>query len=215
MNGAKPIKILLVDDHAIVREGYRSLLQKQPGMRVVAEAADSAEAYQKFKECNPDVVIMDLSLPGQSGFETIAKIKQRCAEAKILVFSMHQNPGFVQQAIRAGALGYVTKSSLPEILLHAIYEVYAGRPILSPDIAQTLALENLGVERIAMETLTTREFEILRMLVAAKSTGQIAQTLNISPKTVANCHYQIKHKLGVSSDIELAQFAIKMQLINL
>jgi two-component system, NarL family, invasion response regulator UvrY len=215
MSGVSAIKILLVDDHAIVREGYRSLLQKQPGMRVVAEATDGAEAYQKFKECNPDVVIMDLSLPGQSGFETIAKIKQRCAEAKILVFSMHQNPGFVQQAIRAGALGYVTKSSLPEVLLHAIHEVYASRAILSPDIAQTLALENLGVERIALETLTTREFEILRLLVAAKSTGQIAQTLNISPKTVANCHYQIKHKLGVSSDIELARFAIKMQLINL
>lgn len=214
MNEVRSIRILLVDDHAIVREGYRSLLQKQPGMMVIAEAADGAEAYQRFKEYNPDVVIMDLSLPGQSGFETIVRIKQRCAKAKILVFSMHQTPGFVQQAIRAGALGYVTKSNLPEVLLQAIYEVYADRPILSPDIAQTLALENFGLERMALETLTTREFEILSMLVAAKSTGQIAQTLNISPKTVANCHYQIKHKLGVGSDIELVRLAIKMGIID-
>jgi len=209
------ISILLVDDHAIVREGYRALLAKQPGLRVVAEAADAVQAYEHFKECSPDVVVTDLSLPGSSGLELISRIKQRCAEAKILVFSMHQNPSFAVQASRAGALGYVTKSSAPEVLLRAIGEVHAGRHTLSADIAQALALEKLGGDRMALETLTVREFEILRLLVEARSIDDIAQTLNISPKTVCNCHYLIKRKLGVTSDIELTRLAIRLNVINL
>ncbi|WP_374088488.1 response regulator [Methylomicrobium lacus] len=209
------ITLLLVDDHAIVREGYRALLAKQPGLRVVAEAADAVQAYQLFKECSPDVVVTDLSLPGSSGLDLIGRIKQRCVEAKILVFSMHQNPSFAVQASRAGALGYVTKSSAPEVLLRAIGEVHAGRHTLSADIGQALALEKLGGDRMALETLTVREFEILRLLVEARSIDDIAQTLNISPKTVCNCHYLIKRKLGVTSDIELTRLAIRLNVINL
>ncbi len=209
------ISILLVDDHAIVREGYRALLAKQPCMQMVAEAVDGVQAYQLFKEHQPDVVITDISLPGISGLEVITRIKNRCADAKILVFSMHQNPGFVVQAIRAGALGYVTKSSPPEVLLRAIREVYAGRHTLSSDIAHALALEKLGSERIALETLTVREFEILRLLVEGASTEDIAKTLNISQKTVCNCHYLIKRKLGVASDIELMRLAIKLDVVDL
>lgn len=216
MNTTQPlISILLVDDHAIVREGYCSLLSKQPNMRVVAEASNSVDAYQLFKEYEPDVVITDLTMPGMSGLEVIGRIKQRNRNAKILVFSMHQNPSFALQACRAGALGYVTKSSSPEILLQAIHEVYAGRHTFSTDIAQALALEQLGSEAIALDTLTTREFEILRLLVEAKSPDDIAQTLNISPKTVCNCHYLIKRKLGVTSDIELTRLAIKLNVISL
>ncbi len=209
------IRILLVDDHAIVREGYLSLLAKQPGLQVVAEAADGAQAYQQFKDCSPDVVVTDLSLPGISGLELISRIKQRDANAKILVFSMHQNPSFAVQASRAGALGYVTKSSPPEVLLRAIHEVYGGRHTLSADIAQALALEKLGNERMVLETLTVREFEILRLLVEARTTEDIAQTLNISPKTVGNCHYLIKRKLGVAGDIELTRLAIRLNVLNL
>ena len=134
MNAMTTINILLVDDHAIVREGYLSLLAKQPSLQVVAVAADGIQAYQRFKECSPDVVITDLSLPGISGLELISRIKQRDANAKILVFSMHQNPSFAVQASRAGALGYITKSSPPEVLLHAIRDVYCGRHTLSAGI---------------------------------------------------------------------------------
>jgi len=215
MKAPASINILLADDHAIVREGYRSLLQKQPGLKVIAEAADGVEAYTLFKSCAPDVVIMDLSLPGPSGLTTIARIKQRNADARILVFSMHQHPSFAVQAMRAGALGYVTKSSAPEVLVRAVYEVYQRRPALSADIAQALALEKLGADRNALETLTAREFEILRLLVEAKTPEVIAQTLNISTKTVLNCHYLIKRKLGVASDIELTRLAIKMNVIDL
>ncbi len=215
MNSRMTIRILLADDHAIVREGYRSLLNKQPDMQVIAEAANGADAYRLYKEFEPDVVITDLSMPGLSGLEAITRIKQRNSNARILVFSMHQNPSFALQACRAGALGYVTKSSSPDVLLQAIHEVHAGRHILSSDIAQALALEKLSGEAIALDTLTAREFEILRLLVEAKSPEIIAQLLNISPKTVSNCHYLIKRKLGVSSDIELTRLAIKLNVISL
>jgi len=209
------IQIMLVDDHAIVREGYRSLLQKQPNLAVIAEASDGAEAYLNYKHFQPDVVIMDISMKGQGGLEAITRIKQLDSDAKIIVFSMHQNPSFAIQATRAGALGYVTKSSDPEVLIRAIYDVQRNKQTLSADIAQALALEKLGSNTAALDQLTVREFEIFRMLVAATSSQDIAETLNISPKTVANTHYLIKKKLGVSSDIELTHLAIKMNIVDL
>lgn len=212
---APAIGILLVDDHAIVREGYRALLSRQPGLRVLAEAGDGMSAYEQFKSCRPDLVITDISLPGSSGLDLIARIRQRCAGARILVFSMHQNPSFALGAIRAGALGYVSKSSEPEVLLRAIGEVYAGRHVLSPDIAQALAIEKLRGDRMALETLTVREFEILQMLLGGHAVETIASSLNISPKTVCNCHYLIKRKLGVASDIELVRLAIKLNVLDL
>lgn len=215
MINEKCITVMLVDDHAMIREGYRSLLKKQPRLEVIAEAADGAEAYKKFKQYQPDLVIMDLSLPKQGGLETITRIKQRDPTAKILVFSMHLTTLFALQAIKAGALGYVTKSSTPTVLIEAIYTVYAGHHILSPDIAQALALEKTGHEYIALQSLSTREFEILRMLAESHSKENIALALNISPKTVSNCHYLIKSKLNVSSDIELVHLAIKLNVINL
>ena len=208
------IKIMLVDDHAIVREGYRSLLQKQDNMTVIAEASDGAEAYMNYKEYHPDVTVMDISMQGQSGLEAISRIKQLDSSAKILVFSMHQNPSFAIQATRAGALGYVTKSSDPEVLIRAIYDVQQKKYTLSADIAQALALEKLGTDTAALDQLTVREFEILRLLVEAKSTQDIAETLNISPKTVANTHYIIKKKLDVNSDIELTHLAINLKILT-
>ena len=212
---SKPITIMLVDDHAIVREGYRSLLQKQENMDVIAEACDGAQAYLQYKKHKPDIVIIDISMPNQGGLEAIARIIQFEPSAKILVFSMHQTPTFAIQATRAGALGYVTKSSDPEVLIRAVYQVHQNQYALSADIAQALAIEKRGRNNTALEQLTVREFEILRMLVETKSSKEIAEILNISPKTVANAHYIIKRKLNVSSDIELIYLAIKMDIVNL
>ncbi|MCW5622613.1 MAG: response regulator transcription factor, partial [Burkholderiales bacterium] len=172
---AQPIRILLVDDHAIVREGYRSLLEKQPRMQVVGEAEDGTQAYELAQSASPDVIIMDLSMPGKGGLEVISRICQRLGDARILVFSMHQNPAFAIQASRAGAKGYVSKSSAPDVLIRAVYDVFDGRLALSPDIAQALALSKLGGEHGPLEDLTVREFEILRMLVEAKSSEDIAE----------------------------------------
>jgi DNA-binding NarL/FixJ family response regulator len=214
MNKTTKIGLLLVDDHAIVREGYRALLTKQPDLQLLAEAADGMQAYQLFKEYAPDVVITDLSLPGMSGLEVIARIKQRCTQARILVFSMHQNPTFASQAFAAGALGYVTKNSQPEVLLQGIREVYAQRLFLSDDMAQSLAVEKITNSRLILESLTGREFEILQLLLKPHSPDEIAKILSISPKTVCNCHYLIKRKLGVNSDIELTQLAIKLGVLE-
>lgn len=209
------IRVLLVDDHAIVREGYRALLQKQAHLEVVADAKDGHDAYMQYKACQPDVVVMDISMPGQSGLEAISRIRQYDAQARILVFSMHQNPSYALQATRAGALGYITKSSDPALLIRAIFQVMDNKLSLSPDIAQALALEKLGHEQTRLDDLTVREFEILRLLLEAKSNQEIADILNISPKTVSNSHYIIKRKLDVSSDIELTRLAIRMKLLNL
>jgi DNA-binding NarL/FixJ family response regulator len=204
---------MLVDDHAVVREGYRSLLQKQPRLNVVAEASDGAEAYRLFKEKRPDLVIMDLTMPGLGGLETIKRIRQRDAAARILVFTMHQDAAYAVQSIRAGARGYVTKSSPPEALVHAVFDVLQGRIAFSADIDHELALSRVAGTPAATDVLTPREFEILRMLLAEKSTEDIAATLHLSPKTVANTRYLIKTKLGAASDIELVMVALRQGLL--
>lgn len=206
--------ILLVDDHAVVREGYRAVLQKQPGLRVVAEASDGAEAYRQFKATQPDLVIMDLAMPGVSGIEGIRHIRQWDRDARILVFTMHQNAAFALQAIRAGARGYVTKMSPPETLLRAVSEVLNGRIALSPDIDHELALNRLAEEVKAADILSAREFEVLSLLLAERKTEEIAELLHLSPKTVANLHSLIKSKLGVGSDIELVRLALRQGLLE-
>jgi len=205
---------MLVDDHAIVREGYRSVLQKQPRLEVVAEAADGAEAYRLFKDKRPDLVIMDLTMQGIGGIEGIRRIRQWDTAARVLVFTMHQNAAFAVQAIRAGARGYVTKTSPPDALVRAVYDVLDGRIALSPDIDHELALSRLADETIAADVLTAREFEVLRMLLAEKTTEEIANMLHISPKTVANLRYLIKSKLGVGSDIELVLLALRQGILG-
>ncbi|MCL8382330.1 response regulator [Xanthobacter aminoxidans] len=202
-------RIMLVDDHAVVREGYRALLDRQPGLAVVAEAGEGAEAYRLFKQARPDLVVMDLSLPGFGGVEAIRRIRQWEGTARILVFTMHQNAAFAVQAIRAGALGYVTKSSPPEVLIGAVRDVLAGRMALSPDVDHELALSRLKETPSVAEVLSPREFEVLRLLLADKGTDDIAETLNLSPKTVANIRSQIRAKLGVQSDIALALLALR------
>jgi DNA-binding NarL/FixJ family response regulator len=206
--------IMLVDDHAVVREGYRAVLQKQPGLKVIAEAVDGAEAYRLFKEARPDLVIMDLAMPGIGGIEAVRRIRQWDRGARILVFTMHQNAAFAVQAIRAGARGYVTKTSPPETLVAAVMDVLAGRIAISPDIDHELALSRLGGETAAADLLTPREFEVLRMLLAERTSEEIAAALHLSPKTVANLHCLIKDKLGVGSDIELVRLALRQGLLT-
>ncbi len=205
--------IMLVDDHAIVREGYRSVLQKQPGLRVVAEAAEGAEAYRLFQEVRPDLVIMDLTMGGVGGIEAIRRIRRLDSQACILVFTMHQNAAFAMQAIRAGARGYVTKMNAPDTLVQAVFEVLDGKLALSPDIDHELALSRLGQEPVATDVLTTREFEVLRMILAESTSEDIAAALHISPKTVANLRHLIKSKLGVSSDVELVRLALRQGIL--
>ena len=208
------IAVMLVDDHAIVREGYRRLIEKHADIAVVAEAADGASAYAQYKSRRPDVVVLDLSMPGRGGIDVIRHLRQWDATARILIFTMHENVNYVVQAFRTGANGYITKSSPPDLLVQAIRDVAAGRRAISPDVGRTLAISHLDDERGALDRLTPREFEIFRMLAEAKSVSEIAATLNLSAKTVANYHYLIKSKLCVATDVELVHLALRFNVVG-
>ncbi|MEG9500326.1 MAG: response regulator transcription factor [Methylorubrum extorquens] len=201
------VTILLVDDHPVVREGYRRLLERQAGFRVVAEAETAAEAYRLFRETAPSVVVMDLSLGGPSGLEAIRNIRQWDGKARVLVFTMHQGSAFALKAFEAGAAGYVTKSSAPSELVAAVTAVARGRQAVSADIAQELAAERLAGKNSPLDDLAPREVEILRLVASGMATEAIAEALHLSPKTVQNYHYGIKAKLGARNDAHLVWLA--------
>ena len=209
----KAIRVLLVDDHAVVREGYRTLLAKHEGLTVVGEAGDAAAAYQRYKDTRPDVVIIDISMPGRGGIDAIQHIRRFDSSARILVFTMHGGVVYALQAFRAGAKGYVTKSSPPDLLVSAVRDVAEGRIAICPEMSEALAFDRVQEERTGLEELSPREFEIFRMILDARSTDEIAAALNVSRKTVANYHYGIKSKLGVSSDIELLYLGLRQGLV--
>lgn len=209
----RTVRVLLVDDHAVVREGYRTLLEKHEGLQVVAEAANAVLAYQCYKNARPDVVVMDISMPGRGGIDAIDHIRRFDAQARILVFTMHCGAAYALQAFRAGAKGYVTKSSPPDLLVAAVRSVAEGGVVICPEIGAVLALNSVQEEKSVLDGLSPREFEIFRMIVDAKSTDDIAATLNISRKTASNYHYSIKSKLGVASDIELIYFGLRQGLV--
>ncbi|HEY8162538.1 MAG TPA: response regulator transcription factor [Methylocystis sp.] len=208
------VSILLVDDHPIVREGYRRLLERLPGFRIVGEADNAAAAYQAYRDAAPAVVIMDLSLPGAGGLEAIRHIRQWDKNARILVFTMHSGSAFALKAFEAGAAGYVTKSSDAGDLVKAVATVARGGRALSDDIAREIAAERLGDGRSIIESIGPRETEILRLIASGKTTEEIARFLNLSAKTVQNYHYQIKSKIGARTDAHLVWLAIGAGLVE-
>jgi len=213
MAGAE-IRVMLVDDHAIVRSGFRRLLEQTPGIVVAAEAASGEDAYQAFPGCLPDVTVMDLSMPGAGGLETIRRILARHPDARILVYSMHESAAFATQAMRAGACGYVTKASAADVLVEAVKAATGGRAYLSPDMAQKIALDSVSGDRDPLQLLSTREFEVFRLLAEGRSTEEIAEALFLSHKTVANYATQVKQKLGVSTPVELFRLALKHRIVS-
>lgn len=208
----RKIRVLLVDDHAIVLEGYKRLLEKQERIEVVADATDSATAYQRYKDLGPDIVVVDISMPGRGGIDLVGMLRQWDPSVRVVVFTMHNNSAFALHAFQAGARAYVTKSSPPMLLVQAILEVFDGRKFISPDVSETLALARVDDDAV-LAALSPREFEILRLLLDAKSSAEIATALNLSPRTVANYHSMIKQKLGVASDIELLYLGLRERLV--
>ncbi len=202
------VRILLVDDHAVVRAGYRRFLETEPDYRVVAEVSSGEEAYILLQSNQPDVVVLDLSMPGRGGLSTLRRIKLRWPLLAVLVCSMHDNLAFALQAMRAGANGYVTKSSDPAFMVTAVRRVLAGTPVMSPDVALKLASASALDSEQPTLGLSVREFEIFRLIAAGRSHDEIANLLCVSAKTVANNHSLIKQKLGVNTDIELFQLAV-------
>ena len=201
------ISVFLVDDHSVVREGYRRLLERSAGIHVIGEAANATDAYSEFQRLTPHVVVMDISLPGASGIEAMRRMIAREPNAKVLMFSMHEEPIFATRAFQAGALGYVTKASAPEVLVEAVRSVALGKRYLSPDMAQTLALQSVGAGEASLNVLSNREFEVMRLLVAGDTITAIAEKLQLSTKTVANHQSAIRQKLGVETSAQLVQVA--------
>ncbi len=209
-----PIRILLVDDHAVVRAGYRTLLGDAPDLEVVAEAENGLAALRLFIDRKPDVVVMDLSLPGIGGLEAIRRIIARDPDAKILVFSMHEDTIFVEQALQAGARGYITKSSAPTVLVEAVKRIASGDVFLDSEIAQRLAFQKTRGRNTPFDGLSTREFEIFCLLAEGLNVNQISRRLSLSYKTVANYSTQIKSKLNVTNVAELARLAIRHGVVK-
>ncbi len=209
------IHVLLVDDHAVVRAGYRTLLDAAPGIEVVAEAERGEEACQRYAELRPEVVVMDLSLPGIGGLEAIRRIAARDHQAAILVFSMHDDTAFVEKALTAGARGYITKNSAAETMVDAVRAVAAGKPYIDHELAQNLALHRTGSGgRGIFSCLTTREFQIFSLLADGFTPAETANELALSYKTVANYTTQIKAKLNVKTTTELVHLAIRHGIID-
>jgi DNA-binding NarL/FixJ family response regulator len=202
-----PIRVVLVDDHAVVRSGYRRLIELEETMAVMAEFGDGESAYAWLGQHAADVLVLDLSMPGRGGIETLSRLKQRHPDLRVLVFSMHDSAAMVTQALRAGADGYLTKSSSPGLLIDAILRVWRHEAVLSDDVRRH-ALSNSGSSALAPHSvLTPREFEIFRRLAEGVTVDEIAQTLCLSPKTVANYQTVIRHKLGVETPVDMVRLA--------
>jgi two-component system, NarL family, invasion response regulator UvrY len=199
--------VLLVDDHAVVREGYKRLIDRAPDLRVAGEASTGDDAVRLCTSITPDVTVMDISLPDQSGFEALAQILAHAPAARVLMFSIHDEQIYVERALGTGARGYLTKASAPETLVEAIRAVVRGEIFVSPDLTAPPVGHTTRRMPDAVSALTTRELEIARLLVAGLSVEKIAQRLSLAEKTIANCQTAIRRKLGVPTAARLVEVA--------
>ena len=208
------ISVMLVDDHMIVRAGVRRLLESNSDFEIVAEAESGEQAYELFPKLQPEVTLMDLNMPGMGGIESIIRIKNRYPNAKIIVLSMYEHGPFIAQAMKAGAKGYLTKSSLGEELLKAIRTVAQGRSFMSSSVAQNFAIDSVTKPHNPFDELSAKEFEIFRLIAQGQEINEIADALKLSEKTVANYQSLLKKKLGVSNSIEIVKLALQNGLID-
>ena len=208
------IRIMLVDDHAVVRAGVRRLLEQETRFLVVAECDSGERAYQQYGEHLPDITVIDLSMPGMGGMETIGRIIARYPAAKLLVLSMHENAAFASQAIKAGARGYLPKNGLAEELIGALESIANDQTYINANISTKITQQFLSNEENRLQQLSAREFEIFRLLAEGSDSNLIANKLNISSKTVANYQTSIKQKLGINNSVELVRLAIRSGLID-
>jgi two-component system invasion response regulator UvrY len=209
------IRVLLVDDHAVVRMGFRLLLQTVAELTVVAEAESGEAACRLYQELTPDVVVMDIAMPGMGGLEALRRIRARDAGAKVLALSAHDDPLHAHRALQEGALGFLSKRSAPEALLEAVTAVAAGRRYLDPMLARKLVLAEFdGGTKSPVERLSEREFEVFVRLAGGATVQRIAMDLNLSASTIGTHLYNIKQKLCVGNQSELTLIAIRHGLID-
>ncbi|MFK7964157.1 MAG: response regulator [Burkholderiaceae bacterium] len=208
------IKVLIADDHALVRTGFRLLLDEPNDIEVVAEAESGEQAYKLFGEVSPDVIMIDLAMPGIGGIEAIKKIIARDSGARILALSAHEDISHPKRVMQAGALGYLSKRQAPEVLIDAIRRIANGGRVIDPDLAQQMAMAGMSGSASPLEGLSEREFEVFEKLALGKSVTQIAETLNLSPSTVGTHLYKVKQKLGLSNQAEITLLAVRYGVIE-
>ena len=208
------INVMLVDDHAVVRMGFKMLLESASEIRVIAEAENGEAGIKGYMEHKPDVVVMDITMPGMGGMEAIERILAKDSNAKILVLSAHEDSVHPKRVLNAGAMGYLTKRSAAEELIKAIRTVAGGKKYIEASVAQQMAIQQLSGEQNPVDVLSEREFEVFMSLAKGKTTNEIAETLFLSPRTVGTHLYNIKQKLNANNSAEIALIAMRSGLID-
>ena len=209
------INVMLVDDHDLVRKGLRRLLDDAGGIKVVAEATDGEQAIRQVRKRKPDVILMDLSMPGIGGLEATRKITRVSPDMKVIAVTVHDDDPFPARLLEAGASGYITKGCDVGEIIEAIQAVYSGNQYLTPNVAQKLALSLVNKHgKSLMDELTQREIQIMLMVVRGDSNREISEKLCLSPKTTSTYRGRIFEKLGVDNDVELTRFAIRHGMIR-
>lgn len=213
----KPIRVLLADDHALVRAGIRALLAALPGIEVVAETGDGREALEVIRTHRPDVVMMDIAMPGLNGLEAAARVAKDFPNVRVIILSMHANEEYVWQALRAGAGGYLLKDAAPAELDLAVKAVARGESYLSPAVSKQVVgdyIRRVGGDASSVEQLTPRQREILQLIAEGRSTKEIAHLLNISVKTVETHRVQLMERLNIHDVAGLVRYAIRVGLVT-
>ena len=212
-----PLTVVLVDDHSVVRDGLRFLLEAEGDIRVIGGATNGREAVQEVRRLQPDVVIMDLAMPELNGIEATRQIRDACPGTQVLVLSMHSTAEHIFRALQAGALGYLLKESAGPEVVTAVRTVHAGKRYLSQKIAGTVVDDYIRERHAAspMESLSSRERQILQLIAEGKSSAETARELFLSPKTVETYRSRLMHKLGLANLSELVRFAIQHGLTPL
>lgn len=208
------INVMLVDDHAVVRMGFKMLLESAPDIKVVAEAESGEQGVKMYMEHHPDVVVMDITMPGIGGLEAIERIMAKDSTARVLVLSAHEDSVHPKRVLKAGAMGYLTKRSAAEELIKAIRSVAGRKMYLEASIAQQMAIQQLSGEANPVDVLSAREFEVFMALAKGKTTNEIADTLCLSPRTIGTHLYNIKQKLNANNSAEIALIAMRAGLID-
>ena len=208
------IRVMLVDDHDLIRYGLRRLLEDQSGIEVVDEARSGEEALEKVRTVKPDVVLMDINMPGIGGFEATSRLNKTGAACKVIVLTVHSEGPLPKRILEAGAVGYLTKGCPVEEMVQAIQRVNAGQRYIAPSIAQQLALSMLPGESSLLDLLSQRELQVLIMISQGMRTNAISEKLSLSPKTVSTYRKRLHEKLDVSNDVEMMHMAIKHGLLD-
>ncbi|MDO9394892.1 MAG: response regulator transcription factor [Methylotenera sp.] len=208
------INVLLADDHTVVRAGYRHLLQSAPDIKIIAEADSGEEAYRLCEQLQPDVTVMDISMPGMGGLEALRRIRAQNEHAKVLIFSMHDDAVFPSRALEAGARGYLSKSCAPEALIQAVRTIAAGSKYIGQEVAQKVALQMSQGTGNLLKKLTPREFETFTLLAQGVPLAALAEQQHIDYKTVVSVQARIRQKLGIENTAQLVMLAIRSGVIK-